>query len=255
VSRIAAAIVSAVLIGGVAGAAFAARTGGVIGFVVANPLDTSVTLSESKVNVGDRITLTARAKNLGSGALRPVMLTVRFDPSGFAFRDGATRKIPILPRAGRAQVSWDVCALAAGRYVVLVTATGRDTAHRTFVSESSAALLKVKPGSGTCDSAEDQIRRLIDKTLAYLGRPPLGAAPLAELKTALKALVAGRNRGTCDPLERYIKLVRAGPRTFTRTQAAELVERAATILATLGCRPKHERPLPPERSTIRGSAP
>jgi hypothetical protein len=238
VTRVGTAIVSVVLGCGAAGAAYAARTGSVPGFVVPNPLEVSVTLSESEVDVGDRVTLTARTTNLGSGTLSPVVLTVRFDPSGLAFRDGATREIPILRGARHAEVFWNVCALAAGHYVVLVTATGSATAHRTFVSESSAALLEVKPGSGTCDNAEDQIRRLIDKTLAYLERPPLGAAPLAQLKTALRALVAGRNREACGALEHYIKLVRAGPRTFTRAQAAELVERATRIVATLGCTPK-----------------
>jgi hypothetical protein len=237
VSRAAAAIVSVVLTCA-AGAAYAARTGLVTGFVVANPLEVSVRLSESAVAVGDRITLTAGVRNLGHGTLSPVVLTVRFDPSGLAFRDGATREIPMLPRARRAEVSWDVCTLAAGRYVVLVTATGSDSAHRTFVSESSAALLEVNPGSGTCESAEEQIRALIEKTLAYLERPPLGAAPLAQLKAALRTLAADRDRDACGALERYVKLVRAGPRTFTRAQEAELVERATRILAILGCAPK-----------------
>jgi Tol biopolymer transport system component len=88
----------------------------------------------------------------------------------------------------------------------------------------------------TVRGAAEQIVRLIDKTLEFLGLPTLEAALKARLQTAANALIAKNKTLACSALKLYIAAVKVlPPRLLTAAQKDELVGDANRIRAVIGC--------------------
>ena len=140
--RVLATVVAALAISGAASAAGAT----VFGTVTPNPLEiSSLIVTPERIDVGGRATATAQVRNLGTDTLNDVAATLAFDPVGLAVDGAATKQIGSLPGGGTTSVSWRLCGVAAGTYVVVAqAATGR------FTAESSGRLITVEDTEGTC---------------------------------------------------------------------------------------------------------
>ena len=123
-----------------------------------------------------------------------------------------------------------VCAPASGGTFPIGTTTVTCTA--TDAAGNSAS------GSFTVHvrSAREQIVRLIDRTLAFLGLPALRAAFRASLQAAADALSANHPRAACLALDLYSAGVRLAPaRAFTAAEKAQLIADATRTRAVIGC--------------------
>jgi hypothetical protein len=116
------------------------------GTVTANPLVVSSSLSADHVDVGGRVTATATIRNLGSQALSGVAATLQLESPGLAVDGDVTRPIPSLAAGGTASVSWQVCGVSPGNYVVVAQATAG-----SLTAASPGSLLAVRAGAGSCN--------------------------------------------------------------------------------------------------------
>ena len=128
---------------GLVAGAHGAGSGSVTGSVLVNPLTVSLGLSSGSFAVGSPVTATATARNAGPVPLS-VTVTLTADVN-LAVAGGVTRTIGTLPANGTVQVSWPLCALAPGGYVVLAYATSGP-----FRTDSPAQVLNVSAGPGQC---------------------------------------------------------------------------------------------------------
>jgi hypothetical protein len=133
-----------VALGLLAGVARGGESESLSASVVASPLALSLTLSASQASVGDEVTATASATNLGSAPLSGVELELRVDPLGVVVGGGPKRTVSIAGSSS-STASWPVCGLAPGSYVVLVSGK-----LGPVTVESAAQVLDVLPGPGPC---------------------------------------------------------------------------------------------------------
>ena len=125
-----------------AGGARAAEGGFVSGNVVANPLAVALSLQPASVPVGSPLNATATVSNLGTGALTNVDVTLQADSS---IAGGSTKRIASLAGGGTATVTWQLCAVTPGSYILL--AKGQTA---SFNAESAGQLLQVASSSAQC---------------------------------------------------------------------------------------------------------
>jgi hypothetical protein len=176
-------ILAAVLLAlGLVAGAHGAGSGSVTGSVLVNPLTVSLALSSGSFAVGSPVTATATTHNAGPVPLS-VTVTLTADVN-LAVAGGVTRTIGTLPANGTAQVSWPLCALAPGGYVLLANATSGP-----FRTESSAQVLNVSAGSGQCP--KDVTGTLLPGGTLSTDREGDGATPASPVETAVTAPSGG----------------------------------------------------------------
>jgi hypothetical protein len=178
-TRLAAVVLALALVGG----AHAAGGGSISASVVANPLAVTLAVSPVQVVVGGGATATATVRNLGSLQLTGVEVTLRADP-GLALGGGATRSLGTLAGLASGTVSFPICGLAAGNYLLVASAT-----TGVFTSESAAQLLQVTAGSGQC--AEDASAALPAGGTLSTDTEGDGASPSDPVETSVTTPVAG----------------------------------------------------------------
>ena len=176
-------LVAAVLLAlGVVAGAHAAGSGSITGSVFVNPLTVSLAVSPGSSAVGGSVSATATVRNSGPAPLSATV-TLTADVN-LAVAGGATRTIGTLPANGTAQVSWSLCALAPGGYVVLANATSGP--YRT---DSPAQVLNVSAGSGQCP--KDVTGALVPGGTLSTDREGDGATPASPVETAVTAPLGG----------------------------------------------------------------
>jgi hypothetical protein len=176
---------AAVLLGlGIVTGAHAAGSGSITGAVVPNPLKVSLALSSSNAVVGTQITAVVTVQNLGVAPLSNVTVTLNGDPN-IAIAGGDTRTLGTVAGTGSGQVSWQLCAVASGGYVVLAKATAG-----ALTTESTAQLLNIGPGSGQC--AEDATATLPAGGTLSTDREGDGATAADPIETAVTTPTGGR---------------------------------------------------------------
>jgi hypothetical protein len=167
---------------GLVAGAHAAGSGSINGSVLVNPLTVSLALSAGSSAVGSPVSATATARNSGPAPLSvTVMLTADVN---LAVAGGATRTIGTLAANGTAQVSWSLCALAPGGYVVLANATSGP-----FRTDSAGQVLNVSAGSGQCP--KDVTGALLPGGTLSTDREGDGATPASPVETAVTAPSGG----------------------------------------------------------------
>ena len=167
---------------GLVAGAHGAGSGSVTGSVLVNPLTVTLALSSGSFAVGSPVTATATAHNAGPVPLS-VIVTLTADVN-LAAAGGVTRTIGPLPANGTVQVSWPLCALAPGGYVVLANATSGP-----FHTDSSAQVLNVSAGSGQCP--KDATGTLLPGGTLSTDREGDGATPASPVETAVTAPSGG----------------------------------------------------------------
>jgi hypothetical protein len=172
-------LLALVLVGG----AQAAGGGSVGGSVVPNPLQVTLALSSGSSSVGAQSTATATAHNLGAVVLANVVVTLSADPN-LAVAGGTIRTIGSIAGGGSAQVSWQVCPLGPGGFVVLAEATAG-----SFSAGSPAQVLSVSAGPGQCP--EDASASLPAGGTLSTDREGDGATSADPVETAVSTQVAG----------------------------------------------------------------
>lgn len=137
-------VATVVLALGLVAGAHAAGSGSITGTVRVNPLSLSLALSPTSTAVGSPVTATATVRNSGAA---PISVVVALSADAqIAVAGGATRTIGTLPaNGGTAQVSWPLCALIPGGFVVVASATSGP-----LHADSAAQVLNVSPGAGQC---------------------------------------------------------------------------------------------------------
>lgn len=128
----------AALAASLGGDARGASSGAVGAFVRANPLAVSLSLSDARVPAGSELTAFAAISNLGAESRSNVELTLRLDPTGLAVEGGELRTMPVLPGNTTGTVSWTLCGVSPGAYLVMVRAESDE-----FAADSPAELLEV----------------------------------------------------------------------------------------------------------------
>jgi hypothetical protein len=176
-------VAAALLALGLVTGARAAESGSVNGSVLVNPLTVSLTLSSSSASVGSPISATATARNAGTASLTNVAVVLNGDVH-LAVAGGTTRTIPTIPGNASAQVSWSVCALAPGGYVVLANSMAG-----SFHADSTAQVLKVSAGTGRCP--KDATATLPAGGTLSTDREGDGATPASPVETAVTTPFAG----------------------------------------------------------------
>jgi hypothetical protein len=136
-----------------AGADAGDRNGSVQATVRASPLDISLSLSSSSVQVGERLGAVSQVRNLGPEGIREIELTLRTTPIGVGVLGRVSRSYALSPRDSRSDI-WPLCALTEGGYVVMVSAKVTASDGSTFTQDSNARLLTVRPGKESCPSAK-----------------------------------------------------------------------------------------------------
>jgi hypothetical protein len=159
-----------------------AGDGFITGKVVVNPLSVSLDASGT-VSVGGSTTALATVRNGGQAPLRDVAVSLAADVNLVIAR-GATQTIPTLGGNVSVFVAWDLCPLAAGRYVVTATATAG-----AFTATSTAQVLVVSFGSGRC--AKSASATLPAGGTLSTDREGDGATPASPVETAVTTPVAG----------------------------------------------------------------
>lgn len=113
---------------------------GVDGRVRASPISITFTLAAAEAQVGQVTKAEARVTNLGPTTLRNLAVELRVDQSGLSIRRALLQLTSIKP--GRSTtVSWQVCGVVVGSYVLLVRAIESGESV-----DSQARLLTVRAG-------------------------------------------------------------------------------------------------------------
>jgi hypothetical protein len=160
-----------------------ADSGTLSGTVVANALGINLAVSPAQIAVGGSATATATARNFGSLQLTNVEVTLRADP-GIAVGGGATRSLGPLGGTASASTSFPLCALAAGNYLLVASATSGP-----FTAESPAQLLQVTAGTGQC--AESASATLTAGGTLSTDSEGDGATPADPVETSVTTPLAG----------------------------------------------------------------
>jgi hypothetical protein len=176
-------LASVLLALGVVAGAHAAGSGSITGNVLVNPLTVSLTLSSPSTVVGSSVSATARVVNGGGASVANVSVVLAADVQ-LAVAGGDTRTIATVPGNGSSQVSWSLCALAPGGYVVVARATAG-----SYRADGAAQVLTVSPGSGQCP--KDATATLPAGGTLTSDREGDGATPASPVETTVTTPLAG----------------------------------------------------------------
>jgi hypothetical protein len=102
------------------------------------PLLVTLSLSTAEGLIGEPILARASVTNAGPAALANAALTLRADPTGLRVGGSNPRPLGVLGSAQTSTVSWQLCGLQPGSYVVLARATASG-----FGADSPAAMLRL----------------------------------------------------------------------------------------------------------------
>jgi hypothetical protein len=108
--------------------------------VTVSPLLVTLSLSTADGLVGEPILARASVTNAGLAALANAALTLRADPTGLRVGGSNPRPLGELESGRTRSVSWQLCGLQPGSYVVLARATASG-----FGADSRAATLRLAP--------------------------------------------------------------------------------------------------------------
>ncbi|HET9851792.1 MAG TPA: CARDB domain-containing protein, partial [Candidatus Limnocylindrales bacterium] len=81
-------------------------------------LDVHLALSASSARVGDKIRADAKVTNLGSARLATIVIELRVDTTGLGIKGNGNTTVTKLGPGRSATVSWSICALQPGNYVI-----------------------------------------------------------------------------------------------------------------------------------------
>jgi hypothetical protein len=85
-------------------------------------IDVQLALSTSSARVGDKLGADATVSNLGSTRLAAIEVELRVDTAGLGIKGNGKTTVSKLAAGRSATVSWSICALQPGNYVVLARA-------------------------------------------------------------------------------------------------------------------------------------
>jgi hypothetical protein len=173
---------------GLVGGAHAATGGSITASVVVvsspvNPLTVSLTVSPPIIAVGGFATAAATVSNTGSVAINNVAVTLGGD-ANVAISGGDTRTIATIPANSSGAVTWQLCALAAGNYIVIAQATAGP-----YRADSQGQLLGVMPAPAQCPKTE--IANLAAGGTLTTDREGDGATPARPIETTVTTPIAG----------------------------------------------------------------
>lgn len=114
-------LLAAAFAAGIAHAATGPPAGTVSARVFVNPLSVAVLVPAQPVKAGRDFRIRAEVGNAGPVPVFAVPVTL-VAPSGLVLRDPATTSLARIDAGGTRVARWDVCARAAGGYVVLAQA-------------------------------------------------------------------------------------------------------------------------------------
>ena len=124
--------------------ASAGDPGTVTGTVLMEAMTLTLSLDRDSVEAGKKAAATAVVRNLGSQKLTSVTATLQ-GASVVRMYPSPTRSTPSIKPYGSWTTRWDVCSMVPGNYVLLVSASG-SYPEASFTTESTAALLTIRPG-------------------------------------------------------------------------------------------------------------
>ena len=81
-------------------------------------IDLQLALSASSARVGDKLRADATVTNLGSSRLASIDIELRVDTAGLGIKGNGKTTVSKLAAGRSATVSWSICALQPGSYVV-----------------------------------------------------------------------------------------------------------------------------------------
>jgi len=81
-------------------------------------IDVQLALSASSARVGDKLRADATVTNLGSSRLATIEVELRVDTAGLGIKGNGKTTVSKLAAGRSATVSWSICALQPGNYVV-----------------------------------------------------------------------------------------------------------------------------------------
>ena len=113
--------------------------GAVTGHVRASPLVVTLDLSATTAPVGQVVQARASVTNLASSLVRDITVELRADPLGLRVTKPIVKVAQL--KAGKSMaLSWSICGLAPGAYVVLVRTTESGASF-----DSAARVLTITP--------------------------------------------------------------------------------------------------------------
>jgi hypothetical protein len=117
------AIALAILVSAVNAGSLNAASASISASVEVAAHEVMLALSSAEVRVGDIVRADATLTNLGSSRLTGISVELRVDPTGIKVRGDELLVVSRLQPRRTAMVSWKLCALQVGNYLVLVRAT------------------------------------------------------------------------------------------------------------------------------------
>ena len=122
IGRVAAVVLAALIVGTPMVAADGSE-GRVTATVIVSPLGVTLDVAASSVPVGKAFQARANVTNGWTSVVRDILVELRLDPVGLAVRQDSQREIGQIKGGRSASVSWTVCGMSPGSYVLLVQAT------------------------------------------------------------------------------------------------------------------------------------
>ena len=126
------------------GAVDAATDGTVTGRVLASPIDLALRIQPSMGTTGSWLTAVATVRNLGLTVLRSITVRLRA-AVGLVVRPATARSVRRLASGSAASVSWSICGLAPGAYLVFAEAS-----YGAVIVDSAARVITITSGSRSC---------------------------------------------------------------------------------------------------------
>ncbi len=118
----------------------ASTTGMVGATVVVSPLGVALVVTPGSAAAGKPVRARAEVRNLGAGAIGPVLIELRYEPVGLEVRGTVTQEVRRIAAERSASVTWQLRGVVPGSYVMLARAT-----TGPFTTESEAVLLTILP--------------------------------------------------------------------------------------------------------------
>lgn len=122
-----------------------ADEGTVSGTVRISPIRVSLGVSETSLTTGKTFRATASVHNIGNVPVGDIVVRLRLDPAGLAVSKPGDRLIAQIKGGRNTSVTWTVCAVSPGTYVLL----GQATVGGSTV-ESGAVVVAVAAGRRSC---------------------------------------------------------------------------------------------------------
>ena len=139
--------VSTVASGAVTSAVDGATAAAVDGRVLISPVAVSLEIAPTNALAGQPVAARAAVSNIGPSTISRVSVRLRV-ASGLVVRGRQPQSIRRLAPGASASVSWSVCGLSPGSYLVFAEAT-----FGSIVVDSPARVLTIHPGPGRCSGS------------------------------------------------------------------------------------------------------